>query len=436
MSVNKINVNNQHQATFPDIGASNSDFDIRDTNGYVLTQCKDGHLKTKEFDSASAVQTKNSKVDLEFIDSSNNCLMRVNNGHIKTKNFDSLEIIKEKDTLADLEFEDSNGNIVLRVNKGHIITKNFNSSDKPDGISEITSETKYQTHSLLNMFERGRQEKHYSSSNKKFGMLVGGQSNAEGRVPQNQFPISFIDDNGNTVNYLNSQGVMENTMFIDKQINGTGLSPWSFSKINQSNSGNANKWDFDAIVLKKLQHYLNDTVYSIKWAVGSTPIYPFEASCWTPRIENLKKTFPTAVPLLLKLEQSYRLAKQQDSNFEIRCMLWHQGEDDATNTKAASLYYQSIRDVVDYVRGFTDNPTLPFICGSIPLNGDTHRLYYDGWEKVNDALFKLADEDSNFYCVNLENATMMDEGYFYHFDAQSNINFADSIFNIIKTKIL
>ncbi len=56
-------------------------------------------------------------------------------------------------------------------------------------------------------------------------------------------------------------------------------------------------------------------------------------------------------------------------------MLWHQGEDDATNTKAASLYYQSIRDVVDYVRGFTDNPTLPFICGSIPLNGDTHRLY-------------------------------------------------------------
>ncbi len=51
-------------------------------------------------------------------------------------------------------------------------------------------------------------------------MLVGGQSNAEGRVPQNQFPISFIDDNGNTVNYLNNYGVMENTMFIDKQIDG------------------------------------------------------------------------------------------------------------------------------------------------------------------------------------------------------------------------
>jgi len=49
-------------------------------------------LKTKNFDSSVAVQTTDSNADLEFIDSSSNCIMRINNGHIKTKNFNSATL--------------------------------------------------------------------------------------------------------------------------------------------------------------------------------------------------------------------------------------------------------------------------------------------------------------------------------------------------------
>ena len=95
MNVNTINVNDQHQATFPNIGICESDFDIQDTNGNILTQFKDGHIKTKNFNSASIIQTTDCIADLEFIDSSSNCLLWVNNGHIKTKNFSSNNISKD-----------------------------------------------------------------------------------------------------------------------------------------------------------------------------------------------------------------------------------------------------------------------------------------------------------------------------------------------------
>jgi len=36
MNVNKINVNDQHQATFPSIESSNSDLTFEDNNGYAL----------------------------------------------------------------------------------------------------------------------------------------------------------------------------------------------------------------------------------------------------------------------------------------------------------------------------------------------------------------------------------------------------------------
>ena len=51
MSVNKINVNNQHQATFPVIRASNSDFAIGDENGNNIIVFEGGDFETKNFNS-------------------------------------------------------------------------------------------------------------------------------------------------------------------------------------------------------------------------------------------------------------------------------------------------------------------------------------------------------------------------------------------------
>ena len=79
----------------PDIKSSNKtgvDLDLSDPDGNVILRLKDGHVQTKEFNSAA---------------------MPVNsNGSGAT---------------ADLDFSDINGNVILRLKDGHIITKKSNS---------------------------------------------------------------------------------------------------------------------------------------------------------------------------------------------------------------------------------------------------------------------------------------------------------------------
>lgn len=75
----------------------------------------------------------NASSDLDVADESGNILMRLANGHIKTKNFDSAniktDVITDDTTDADLELSDENGNTLARFNGGHIKTKNFDSSN-------------------------------------------------------------------------------------------------------------------------------------------------------------------------------------------------------------------------------------------------------------------------------------------------------------------
>ena len=73
------------------------DFDVSDEDGNVIVRLKDGNIQTKEFDSATASDTRMSikqGVDLDVSDEDGNVLLRLQNGHIKTKKFTS-------ETLAD-----------------------------------------------------------------------------------------------------------------------------------------------------------------------------------------------------------------------------------------------------------------------------------------------------------------------------------------------
>jgi len=76
--------------------------------------------------------------DLEFSDENNNCIVEFKNGHIKTKNFDSSDIPStdigiDIDDIekSDLEFSDENSNCIVTFKDGHIKTKNFDSANIP-----------------------------------------------------------------------------------------------------------------------------------------------------------------------------------------------------------------------------------------------------------------------------------------------------------------
>ena len=71
--------------------------------------------------------------DLAFNDENNNAIVIFKDGHIKTKEFDSSDIrvnvYEEENHQADLTLEDEAGNAIAAFKYGHIITKNFNSKD-------------------------------------------------------------------------------------------------------------------------------------------------------------------------------------------------------------------------------------------------------------------------------------------------------------------
>ena len=175
---------------------SDADLYICDSQGNVIAEIVDGHIRTKNFDSSdintetdttlteegkpadakavgdaiSAVEDdiqaveesipdvsgfadvktpQETTADLFICDSQGNVIAELKDGHIRTKNFDSANIdvdspIKEASiTDADLYICDSFGNVVGEYIDGHIRTKNFDSADMeglPEDVSTLLSD--------------------------------------------------------------------------------------------------------------------------------------------------------------------------------------------------------------------------------------------------------------------------------------------------------
>lgn len=146
-------------ATTPHIESDGeSDFSIKDEQDNAIVQFQDGHIKTKNFDSAVAATQSDlseleqeiredipddsnfptigdSDADLSIEDEIGNTIVTFQNGHIKTKNFDSenidtdigIEVGNSEDT--DFEIKDEDGNAIVEFKGGHIKTRNFDSEN-------------------------------------------------------------------------------------------------------------------------------------------------------------------------------------------------------------------------------------------------------------------------------------------------------------------
>lgn len=71
-----------------------SDFDIADTRNYVIARFENGHLRTKNFNSATTPKIESlDDSDFSISDGNGHAIAMFKNGHIKTKNFDSKDLI-------------------------------------------------------------------------------------------------------------------------------------------------------------------------------------------------------------------------------------------------------------------------------------------------------------------------------------------------------
>ena len=245
-------------------------------------------------------------------------------------------------------------------------------------------------------------------STKKVCILAAGQSNIDGRNPHSELPSYVVTPN-------------PNIRYSKNNVNGT------FVDFSVPTTDNGIDWAFDTIVYNALvdaNHGGLDKIYVIKRSMGGTSIDPEGATDyhWTADYEQLDSESHS---LLRLFERGIRAAIERDGeDFDIKAVLWHQGEgDDNTSQAVADRYQANLRNVVAYIRGIVGKPNLPFICGSISEN-NTERWRAD----INQAIWNIAAEDDNFYCVDMSGAALKDA---WHFNSASSEYFGQKAYDIL-----
>lgn len=80
---------------------SADDFSVSDEEGNTIVSFKDGHIRTKKFDSSKQISLQDCDEDLQICDKDKNKLIELENGHIRTKKFDSEDVVNKVNTIHD-----------------------------------------------------------------------------------------------------------------------------------------------------------------------------------------------------------------------------------------------------------------------------------------------------------------------------------------------
>ena len=233
-------------------------------------------------------------------------------------------------------------------------------------------------------------------------ILTAGQSNADGRVPLADKP-----------DYLTYRHCLWSYGSGDFEQASGIFSPYSprvaKPKIEAS-------WGFDAVVYHLLEQQWQRPFFVIKQTVGGTAI---DTSCKS----STHGQFWSADPAFLASDKSLLAAlcrqisdclRHLPANYDIKVLLWHQGESDQ---KAAGRYHDNLRQVVAYVRDYLVKATgkkrykhLPVVCGTFAKDSKL------GSPEVAEALRQLAAEDPDFHVVEATDLSLLRDQL--HFDAK------------------
>jgi len=253
-------------------------------------------------------------------------------------------------------------------------------------VTETVSTMNIETDNSPDYFIKGSAAKKFT---KNIGIIAAGQSNIDGRVPVANKPsyITYPITNCNYASGYNggNTGVFQSGMDL----------------------GNGN-WAFDLVTYWHLTQTAGKTINVMKYSMGGTSIDPLGDNTyhWTADYEKLSSISNS---LLWSFESLIRACiESQGTNFDIRAMLWHQGEGDRAQ---AANYYKNLKYLIAYCRGIVGNKRLPFITGTISHNSQQYNA------TIEAAQYQLASEDPYFYLIDMNGAGLLDP---YHFNAASS----------------
>lgn len=224
---------------------------------------------------------------------------------------------------------------------------------------------------------------------KKLCIIGAGQSNIDGYVPIADLPSGYSLP-------------MSGMKYIKNSTNGYFT----------NNYPSVDMWSFDVVLCKLLIDNLGaDNLYYIKYSEGGTSIDPASTAKprhWTADYEQLSDISNS---LLYSFETEIRKCEEiNPGEYEIRAMIWHQGETDAARESptASMNYYGNLKKVIAYCRGVVGNARLPFVFGTVA------HANYDYDESIEAAMQKIAEEDPYVWLVDMSNAELRDQ---WHFNA-------------------
>jgi len=219
-------------------------------------------------------------------------------------------------------------------------------------------------------------------------ILLGGQSNMLGRAPVSGLPLALQEVQSDVLFFGGSDGTVGTTL--------TTLQP---------DGKNAGEFGPEVTFGRTIADASPATQYTlIKYAAGGTALY----NDWAPGTGNEYAAFRNTVTAGLAALQA------AGHTTEIIGMLWHQGENDAIETRQASYASNLTAFIADMRSNYGTD--LPFFIGEI------RRSNGPAFVTVADAQISVAAADPNAWFVPASDLSFRDT---YHFDAPSMITLGE-----------
>ena len=391
------------------------DFSIQDEEGNTLCLWKDGHIKTKNFDSEKVV-TKEEVASIEH----------------------PVEVNENSD--SDLDVADEKGNVLARFKDGHIKTKNFDSSEIPTNPSQAMSISLSGIYNRDNPFGVGPNIVYKDAAKRTLPnnviplIVIAGQSNADGRAPYNTASnwesTKWLADANYSVENYNMWKASVKTFETYNVLTNNGADSGS-----GSDGSGEKKFSFDPFFAKKFIEVFNTPLYAVRETLGGIGIGDYvvragKKNTWQPKIgyiENKYSVTDVNYLILRLLEKINDIKKWCNNNNKILfpiAILWHQGEHDA-DASLITNFKENTSEVISFMRGIFQAPALPFI------NGFVQNDYNANYAKVNQIFLELNEIDDYMKTVDMAgHYTSIGDGL--HYNGQSLAYMGEQMFNYYK----
>jgi hypothetical protein len=245
--------------------------------------------------------------------------------------------------------------------------------------------------------------------------LIGGQSNADGRIPLHDAPRWFNQHNKEIPHcYMWERGEQK-------------FKTWKFGRGSRFRSGawrrNEELFAFDMICMQGLQKYLDREIYLVKCTKGDTSLTPVNnpAGTWSTDLaaDANPKMFYELRNRIFEV-RNHLAAEGKTANF--KGMIWHQGESDSQTKEKIESYEHQMHDLLNATRKYTWNNDLWLVMGTIS------KLSVDYRPALRERMESFVANHNKVFLYDVGESPLLDS---CHFNAEAAKNIGQGYLDII-----